>query len=213
MFSEKDILHWDFFTFCYCRKVWITLLYVTMILLWLNNTFEKSYFNISTEPFELARHSSTSSNECIEHGAGNRATFESELEEYEEPIIEPSKEKLENETKSETKEITSGLSEENDNDRKRYSSTMQNEGRCKSSIGKFLKFMLYTLNFNRTGIQHSLWIYSYQVIPYHWFAPLAAIAFLHLATLLYLPCVLVGLVQDFVVLVAVLDYYFQQKDN
>ena len=92
----------------------------------IESNFWKAYFNISTEPFELARHSSTSSNECIEHGGGSRATFESELEEYEEPIIEPSNEKLENDTKSETKE---NASEENDNDRKRYSSSMQNEGR------------------------------------------------------------------------------------
>ena len=96
-------------------------------------TFEKLVFTISTEPFELARHSSTSSNECIEHGGGTRATFESELEEYEEPIIEQAKETCENDTKLETKEHTSGLSEENDNDRKRYSSSMQNEGRCKKS--------------------------------------------------------------------------------
>ena len=110
----------------------------------IKSNFWKAHFNISTEPFELARHSSTSNNECIEHGGGSRATFESGLEEYEEPIFEPSNEKLENERKSETKENTSSLSD--DNDRKRYSSSMHNEIVSKSWKNKFYTFMFYTLS-------------------------------------------------------------------
>ena len=85
-------------------------------------------FFLFPEPFELARHSSTSSNECIDHGAGNRPTFESELEEYEEPINQETKEKLPKEAKISSEESTLGLTEDNENDRKRYSSSIHSKG-------------------------------------------------------------------------------------
>ena len=89
------------------------------------------------EPFELARHSSTSSNECIDHGAGNRPTFESELEEYEEPINQETTEKLPKGAKISSEESTFGLAEENENDRKRYSSSIHSKGIFKSRLGFF----------------------------------------------------------------------------
>ena len=84
---------------------------------------------LSLEPFELARHSSTSSNECIEHGGGSRANFESELEEYEEDITETLKENMENVTKSLSEDSTATMTEDCDNDRKRFSSSVHNEGK------------------------------------------------------------------------------------
>ena len=93
-------------------------------------------FLLVIEPFELARHSSTSSNECIEHGAGNRPTFESELEEYEEPIIQETEEKLSKKSKLTSEEGTSGLQEDNENDRKRYSSSAQLKGISNSLLAR-----------------------------------------------------------------------------
>ena len=89
---------------------------------------------LPTEPFELARHSSTASNECIEHGpGGGRPTFESELEEYEENIIidEPVKDKVDNDIKASGTEEggATALTEECDNDRKRYSSSIHHKGK------------------------------------------------------------------------------------
>ena len=81
------------------------------------------------EPFELARHSSTSNNDCIDQGPGNRPTFESELEEYEEPIKEHREKKLSKGSKSDPEESTSGLTEDNENERKRYSSSIHQKGR------------------------------------------------------------------------------------
>ena len=91
-------------------------------------------FSLFPEPFELARHSSTSSNECIDHGAGNRPTFESELEEYEEPINQETKEKLPSGSKISSEESTSGLTEDNENDRKRYSSSIHSKGIFKLNL-------------------------------------------------------------------------------
>ena len=82
----------------------------------------------------MARHSSTSSNECIEHGAGNGPTFESELEEYEEPIIKEANEKLPKGSMSGAKENASGFTDETENDRKRYSTSIHKNGKFKASF-------------------------------------------------------------------------------
>ena len=107
------------------------------------------------EPFELARHSSTSNNDCIDQGPGNRPTFESELEEYEEDIIEHREKKISKGSKSDPEESTSGLTEDNENDRKRYSSSIHQKGRF-GRYWEVLGYISFILGYLKNSFVHFL---------------------------------------------------------
>ena len=108
----------------------------------------KWWYNLKIfiEPFELARHSSTSSDdcECIEHGGrlqrkyctkSTRNNYQSELEEYEEPIIK-AEDKQNTPTDTENIDIaSSNIAAENEKERKRSSaSSMKQPGTLHISI-------------------------------------------------------------------------------